>query len=72
MSDCEVIRSSKVKQLDPNMRWNINFDFNGYKPFDKIELDDKVVAGVEVSQCKNYGDYEDAIVVVFELKNRIQ
>lgn len=71
MADCTVVRSTKVT-LDPSMRWNLKLDFNGYKPFEVIELEDKIIAGAEISQCKNYGDYEDAIVVVFELKSRNQ
>lgn len=71
MSDCEVIRSTKVT-LDPSIRWNIKLDFNGYRPFEVIELEDKIIAGAEISQCKNYNGYEDAIVVVFELKRRNQ
>lgn len=69
MPDCKVVRSTKV-QLDPSMRWNLKLDFNGYRPFEVIELEDKIIAGAEISQCKNYGEYEDAIVVVFELKRR--
>ena len=69
MPDCEVIRSTTTK-LDPTMRWNIKLDFNGYRPFDQIELEDKIITRVDVSQCKNYGDYGDAVVVVFELKDK--
>lgn len=69
MPDCKVVRSTKVN-LDPSLKWNLKLDFNGYKPFENIELEDKIIAGAEISQCKNYGDYEDAIVVVFELKKR--
>ena len=69
MPDCKVVRSTKVN-LDPSLKWNLKIDFNGYKPFENIELEDMIIAGAEISQCKNYGDYEDAIVVVFELKKR--
>ena len=71
MPDCEVIRSTTVK-LDPSMRWNLKLDFNGHRPFDVIELEDKIIAGATISQCKNYNGIDDAIVVVFELKNRNQ
>lgn len=71
MADCEVIRSTTV-QLDPSLRWNLKLDFNGYKPFDTIELEDKIIAGAQISHCKNYDGIDDAIVVVFELKDRHQ
>lgn len=67
--DCVVIRSKKV-ELDPTMRWNIKLDFNGFRPFENIELEDKIITEVEISRCKNYGDYGDAVVVVFELKDK--
>lgn len=69
MPDCEVVRSTKVK-LNHTRRWNLKLDFNGYQPFDPIELEDKIFTSAEVSRCKNYGEYEDAIVVVFELKSK--
>lgn len=71
MPDCKVVRSTKVN-LDPSLKWNLKLDFNGYKPFENIELEDMIIAGAEVSRCQNYGDYQDAIVVVFELKDKHQ
>lgn len=69
MPDCEVIRSVKVT-LPPTMKWNLKLDFYGQTPIDPIELDDMIIAGADISRCKNYGEYENAIVVVFELKDR--
>lgn len=69
MPNCKVVRSTKVN-LNPSLKWDLNLDFNGYRPFENIELEDKIIAGAEVSRCENYGDYEDAIVIVFELKKR--
>lgn len=71
MNGCTVIRSTKV-ELDPDMRWNIKLDFNGVKPFENIELEDKIISEVEISRCENYGDYDDVVVVVFALKDKHQ
>jgi hypothetical protein len=69
MTDCKVVRSTKVK-LNTGLKWNLKLDFNGEKPFSEIDLEDMIIAGADISRCKNYGEYEDAIVVVFELKKR--
>lgn len=68
---CEITHSTKVK-LDKSLRWNLKLDFNGYRPFEQIELEEMIIAGADVSRCRNYGEYEEAIVVVFEIKNRYQ
>lgn len=69
MPDCEVVRSTKVV-LDTRMKWNLKLDFNGQSAFDPIDLEEMIIAGADISRCKNYGEYEDAIVVVFELKRK--
>lgn len=69
MPDCEVIRSTTVK-LEKNRMWNINLNLDGLEPFSRIELNEKTIDRIVVKQCRFYDDCEEAIVVVFGLKDK--
>lgn len=69
MPDCEVIRSTTVS-LDKAKRWNIKLDFEGIEPFNRIELEDKLINKVSVKHCKFYDGCEEAMVVVFSLVDK--
>ena len=69
MPDCEVIRSTTVN-LSKDRMWNINLNLDGVEPFNRIELNGKTIDKIIVKQCRFYDDCEDAVVVVFSLKNK--
>lgn len=70
-TNCKVVRKTTVS-LNHDMKWNIKLDLGGGKPpFEPVELEDKIIDEVTVSQCKDYeqpGD--DVVVVVFHLVPR--